>query len=59
MRLPDRTLLGMRLAYDAQAEADARRRVIDFLADHGVIVPGPRGAEGAAGLAPACPSVAG
>jgi dienelactone hydrolase len=42
MRLPDRTLLGMRLAYDAQAEADARRRVIDFLADHGVIVPGPR-----------------
>jgi dienelactone hydrolase len=34
MRLPDRTVLGMRLGHDAQAEADARRRVIDFLAAH-------------------------
>jgi dienelactone hydrolase len=37
MRLPDRTVLGMRLGHDAQAEADARRRVIDFLAAHGLI----------------------
>ncbi|HUP94142.1 MAG TPA: dienelactone hydrolase family protein [Burkholderiales bacterium] len=36
MRLPDRTLLGMRLGYDAEANADARNRVIEFLAAHGV-----------------------
>ena len=34
MRLPDRTVLGMRLGYDAQATADAPRQVIDFLAAH-------------------------
>jgi dienelactone hydrolase len=37
MRLPDRTVLGMKLGYDAQAHADARRQVIDFLTAHGVI----------------------
>ncbi|MFL5269612.1 MAG: dienelactone hydrolase family protein [Stellaceae bacterium] len=31
MRLPDRTVLGMRLGYDTEATADARRRVSDFL----------------------------
>jgi dienelactone hydrolase len=36
MRLPERTVLGMRLGYDPQAEADARRQVIDFLAAHGL-----------------------
>jgi dienelactone hydrolase len=36
MRLPDRTLLGMRLGYDAEADVDARNRVIEFLAAHGV-----------------------
>jgi dienelactone hydrolase len=36
MRLPDRTVLGMRLGYDAQATADAHREVIAFLAAHGV-----------------------
>jgi dienelactone hydrolase len=36
MALPDRTVLGMRLGYDAQATADARRQVIAFLAAHGV-----------------------
>jgi dienelactone hydrolase len=36
MHLPDRTVLGMRLGYDPQAEADARRQVIDFLAAHGL-----------------------
>ena len=30
MPLPDRTVLGMRLGYDAEAAADARRRVVDF-----------------------------
>jgi dienelactone hydrolase len=35
MSLPDRTLLGMRLGYDPQAAADARRQVIAFLAGHG------------------------
>jgi dienelactone hydrolase len=35
MRLPDRTVLGMQLGYDAEATSDARRRVIDFLATHG------------------------
>ena len=34
MRLPDRTILGMRLGYDAEATADARRRVFEFLAAH-------------------------
>lgn len=41
MRLPDRKLLGMTLGYDAQATADARRQVIDFLTVHG-LVPGSR-----------------
>src|SRR5262249_41430588 len=36
MRLPDRTVLGMRLGYDPQADADARRQVIDFLVAHGL-----------------------
>ena len=36
MRLPDRTVLGMRLGYDPQADADARRQVIGFLATHGL-----------------------
>ena len=36
MRLPDRTVLGMRLGYDPQADADARRQVIDFLVAYGV-----------------------
>ena len=31
MPLPDRTVLGMRLGYDAEAAADAHRRVSDFL----------------------------
>ena len=35
MELPDRTLLGMRLGYDADATADARRRVIAFLTARG------------------------
>jgi len=37
MRLPDRTVLGMKLGYDAQADADARRQVIEFLTGQGVI----------------------
>ena len=36
MKLPDRTLLGMKLGYDADATADARRQVIEFLAAHGL-----------------------
>lgn len=36
MHLPDRTILGMRLGYDAEAHADAQRQVIEFLADHGL-----------------------
>jgi dienelactone hydrolase len=36
MHLPDRTVLGMRLGYDPQAAADARRHVIDFLTTHGL-----------------------
>ena len=39
MRLPDRTVLGMRLGYDPQATADAQRQVIDFLAAHGLGTP--------------------
>jgi dienelactone hydrolase len=34
MRLPDRTVLGMRLGYDPQADADAQRQVMDFFAAH-------------------------
>jgi dienelactone hydrolase len=37
MDLRDRTVLGMRLGHDAAAAADARRRVIAFLAATGVI----------------------
>jgi dienelactone hydrolase len=37
MRLPDRTILGMRLGYDAEAAADARRRVLRFLAAYAVL----------------------
>jgi dienelactone hydrolase len=37
MRLPDRTVLGMRMGYDPQAATDARRQVIDFLTAHGLI----------------------
>ena len=40
MRLPDRTVLGMRLGYDPQATADAQRQVMDFLAAHGLLPPG-------------------
>jgi dienelactone hydrolase len=36
MRLPDRTVLGMRLGYDPQAAADARQQVIEFLAAYGL-----------------------
>jgi dienelactone hydrolase len=32
MPLPDRTILGMRLGYDAGAAADARQRAVAFLA---------------------------
>ena len=37
MRLPDRTVLGMRLGHDADATADARRQAIEFLTIHGLI----------------------
>ena len=37
MKLPDRTVLGMKLGYDATAEADARRQVTDFLTAHGMV----------------------
>lgn len=37
MRLPDRTVLGMKLGYDAEADADARRQVIHLLAAHGMV----------------------
>jgi dienelactone hydrolase len=40
MRLPDRTLLGMRLGYDAAAAADAQRQVVTFLRAHAVVPPG-------------------
>jgi dienelactone hydrolase len=40
MQLPDRTLLRMRLGYDADATADARRQVIAFLTAHGLIAGG-------------------
>ena len=36
MDLRDRTVLGMRLGYDREATADARRQVIAFLAAHGI-----------------------
>jgi dienelactone hydrolase len=39
MRLPDRTVLGMRLGHDADATNDARRQVIEFLKSNGVIPP--------------------
>jgi dienelactone hydrolase len=39
MRLPDRTVLGMRLGYDPEANASARRHVIGFLTAHGLIPP--------------------
>jgi len=42
MALPDRVNLGMRLGYDAEATADARRRAIEFLASQGVVPPGRR-----------------
>jgi dienelactone hydrolase len=35
IRLPDRTVLGMQLGYDPQADADARRQVLDFLVAYG------------------------
>ncbi len=40
MPLPDRTVLGMQLGYDADADRDARRRVVEFLRQHGVIASG-------------------
>jgi dienelactone hydrolase len=36
MRLPDRTVLGMKLGYDAEADADTRRQVVEFLTTHGL-----------------------
>ena len=36
IRLPDRSVLGMRLGYGAQATANARRQAIDFLS-HGLV----------------------
>ena len=39
MRLPDRTVLGMRLGYDPGADAGACRQVIAFLTAHGVLRP--------------------
>ncbi|MGZ5224942.1 MAG: dienelactone hydrolase family protein [Burkholderiales bacterium] len=39
MRLRDRTVLGMRLGYDAEATDDARMQVIEFLKSNGVIAP--------------------
>jgi dienelactone hydrolase len=39
MRLPDRTVLGMRLGYDPEADAGARRQVIAFLTAHSVLRP--------------------
>jgi dienelactone hydrolase len=41
MPLPDRRALGMRPGFDADAAADARRRVVTFLTAHGVIGPAP------------------
>jgi dienelactone hydrolase len=40
LQLPDRTLLGMRLGFDAAAAADARRQVVAFLTARGLISPG-------------------
>jgi dienelactone hydrolase len=37
MPLPDRRVLGMRLGFDADAAADARRQVVTFLTAHGVM----------------------
>ena len=36
MNLPDRVQLRMSLGYDAEATADARKRVIDFLNEYGI-----------------------
>jgi dienelactone hydrolase len=41
MPLPDRRILGMRLGFDAEALADARRQVVTFLTAHGVMPPAP------------------
>jgi len=37
MKLPDRTHLRMRLGYDAEATADARKQAVDFLAQNDLI----------------------
>ena len=37
MKLPDRTVLRMRLGYDADAAADAPKQVARFLADYGFV----------------------
>ena len=37
MRLPDRSVLGMRLGYDPEADAGARRQVIAFLTAQGLL----------------------
>ena len=42
MPLPDRRILGMRLGFDRDAAADARRQVVAFLTAHGVIQAPPR-----------------
>jgi dienelactone hydrolase len=42
MSLPDRRILGMRLGFDRDAAADARRQVVAFLTAHGVIQAPPR-----------------
>jgi dienelactone hydrolase len=37
MRLPDRTVFGMRLGYDPLATADGWQQVIGFLTTHGLV----------------------
>jgi dienelactone hydrolase len=39
MALRDRTVLGMQLGHDAEADADARRQVVAFLTAHGLARP--------------------